>query len=303
MMLLGCAATAGAQAFDIPPVPSAALSAPSRLVFNFDKRLDRYQVTDRRMLDASRSVFTFIDKSGLLLRADGKYEFASKRTHKEYVNLCPGGNFGDQPAPGGFCTGFLAGPDTGVTAGHCVENDELDNFCSKYYIIFDYYMEDASTPRTVFDPSQVYTCSSLVKREYDDNGDFTVLKLSRPAADRPVLKVRAEGKIDDGAKLSAVGYPKGLPQKFVMNFSVLDNSGPLYFATDMDAFHGNSGGSVFNTATMEVEGLVIMMDGNIEGDGDYVKDPSGCNKLFITDPSSSRMMIERSAAFSPLLGK
>lgn len=280
-------------------------SLPDRLIFGTDDRSDRYQIRDARLLGAADAIFTFIPKEGLERAPGGKYAFKLKRTHREYLNLCPGEKFASQPAPGTFCTGFLAKPDVAVSAGHCVENDELQNFCDKYYLVFDYYMEGADSPRTTFTDSQVYACSSVLARRYEDTAaaDYSILKLSRPALGRAPLKIRNSGKMADNARLAAIGHPKGLPQKFVLNSRILDNSPALFFASDIDAFHGNSGGPVLNMDTMEVEGLVIRMSGAYQGDGDYITDAARqCSKLYITTGKSSSLLIERTAAFANLLG-
>jgi len=90
-----------------PPV----LQPPDRLIFGSDDRADRYQVRDARLLAAADAIFTFIPKEGLERLPGGGFAFSKKRTHQEYLNLCPGEKFASQPAPGTFCTGFLAKPD------------------------------------------------------------------------------------------------------------------------------------------------------------------------------------------------
>lgn len=290
---------AAGPAFKFP-----APSLPERLIFGTDDRSDRYQVRDAGLLGAADAIFTFIPKEGLERVPGGKFAFKLQRTHQEYLNLCPGEKFAAQPAPGTFCTGFLAKPDIAVSAGHCVENDELQNFCDKYYLVFDYFMEGAYSPRTTFTDSQVYTCSSVLARRFEDTAaaDYSILKLSRPALGRAPLRIRNSGKMADNSRLATIGHPKGLPQKFVLNPRILDNSPALFFASDIDAFHGNSGGPVINMDTMEVEGLIIRLAGAYQGDGDYIPDAAGrCNKLFTTTGKSTSLLIERTAVFADLL--
>lgn len=290
----------------IPLLSAHAAAKPgSWLVFGADDRTDSYQVQSPVLANASKSIFTFIDKDGLALRPDGKYEFSRKRTQQEYLNLCPGEKFAAQPAPGSFCTGFLAGPDVGVSAGHCIEDDELQNFCDKYYLVFDYVMNGPGEAATVFSPEQIYTCSSVIKRFYAagqygaEASDFAVLRLSRAAEGRPVLKIRSEGKVADNAVIGTIGHPKGLPQKFVTAAKITDNSPTVTFNTDLDSFHGNSGGPAINMETGAVEGLLIRIGGYYQNDGDYVLDSvRQCKKSFIADPSRSAMVIVRTTSFA-----
>ena len=255
-----------------------------------DDRLDRYEVSDARLLEMSRSIFTFIEKDKLIKRPEGGYEFALKRTFKEYMNLCDGERFASQPAPASFCTAFLVSPDLALTAGHCVEDDELDNFCSKYYLVFDYEMKSAGSARTVFTDDQVAECSRVEARNYVTSStepDYTVLRLARAMPGRKPLRL-AKGSPAVGANLMTIGYPKGLPEKFILKSRVLPGTKPHFFSTDTDIFRGNSGGPAIN-ASYEVAGIASHCGGAFASpsEPDFVMDnASGCNRTFVCSTAS-----------------
>src|SRR5690606_9999619 len=83
--------------------------------------------------------------------------------------LCSTEPFREQESAS-FCSGFLVGPDTVVTAGHCV-TDEMD--CEATRFVFDYSIRQAGVlPRTV-SATDVYGCGSVVRTELDyDGADF-----------------------------------------------------------------------------------------------------------------------------------
>lgn len=259
-------------------------AAQNKFVVDNDDRMDRYEIKDARLLEMSRSVFTFIEKEQLIKRPEGGFEFALKRNYKQYMKLCDGERFAEQPAPGTFCTGFLVSPDLALTAGHCVENDELRNFCSKYYLVFDYEMTSASSARTVFTDEQVVECSAVAARNYASlqEPDYTLLRLAGPMPGRKPLRL-AKGTPADGVNIMTIGHPKGLPKKFVLKSKVLPVKSANFFATDTDIFKGNSGGPAIN-ASYEVSGIASHYGGDLASptDPDFLGDnAAGCNRTFV----------------------
>jgi hypothetical protein len=74
--------------------------------------------------------------------------------------------------------------------------------------------------------------------------------------DRLPLKI-AKGPVGTNEKLSMIGYPFGTPAKLSRNANVLlDDPARGSFITNLDAFDGNSGSAVFNSAN-EVVGILI----------------------------------------------
>lgn len=166
--------------------------------------------------------------------------------------------FRDQPAFG-WCTGFLIAPDILVTAGHCVDNKNKNT--TEW--VFDYTVEkddikSYKPKNTIYiDPSNRYRVKEVITSILDDKTmtDYAVLRLDRPT-NRVPYAFRTSNKIQPGEKVSMIGAPNGIPLKLVENADVVNSSSNKYFVTDLDAFGGNSGGPVFNSAG-RIEGILV----------------------------------------------
>lgn len=69
-----------------------------------------------------------------------------------------------------------------------------------------------------------------------------------------------------GEGLFVVGHPSGLPTKVAGGTEVVGNDEDNFFTALLDTFGGNSGSAVFNSETLEVEGILV------RGARDYVYD-------------------------------
>ena len=209
---------------------------------------------------------------------------------------------------------ILAAPDLAVTAGHCVYNDELKNFCDKYFLVFDYYIIDEHLARTRFEGSQVVECKGIVAREYgdwpaDSAGDFTVLQLKNAITDRMPLPIN-RSKTDNSAKFAMMGYPSNLPLKFVLNASFIQDINDIYFTANPDTFHGNSGGPIVNLKTRQVEGIIVRLLPNVVilgSDYDYGYDNDNkCYSTYICKKSEGcdgGIAVTRASHFASALPK
>jgi hypothetical protein len=260
------------------------LSAPSiraqAMVFETDHRADYNQISDSAMRSLGKSVFTFVLKQDLVQTADGHCKFVKHDTLQKVLGLCAGERFGEQTSVPTRCSGFLISSELGVTAGHCVSPLAVKDFCKNYFIVFDYDMHPGGRAPLNLSKSSVYECDRIAGLAFDPNGrtdDYAVLHFSRPVKHHPSLKYRKTGKIADQAAVFMIGYPRGLPEKFSLDRKVSNNSDPSYFSADLDCFHGNSGSPVFNSKTLEVEGIFVRGEGDFPGDtsnpqmiGDFV---------------------------------
>ena len=193
--------------------------------------------------------------------------------------LCDGIAFNDQPTPGD-CTGFLVGPKTLVTAGHCMRN--LGE-CEKYSWVFNF-----KSNSTAFEDTQIYSCKSIISQKYTnidyDFDDFAVIELDREVEAATPLEFRKEGSITKNTPLVVIGHPSGLPMKAadgavvkaegktVLNESLKRR--PHFFAANLDTFGGNSGSPVFNQTTGLVEGILVKGRQDYKFDSNY-----NCNRL------------------------
>lgn len=229
--------------------------AKTNIVYGDDNRLEAHESPDF-IQELGNSTAVMIPTSKLVPVMG--YFMLPPSTLKEDMNLCPGERFENQLSAG-LCSGFLVGPDLLVTAGHCVTS-EFD--CAKYSWVFDYKVKKETNRADVLSSrDNVYKCKRVIdaKLEVTATGkvDYALIQLDRVAAGRKPLKYRSEGKIADDAEVFVIGYPSGLPQKYAPDAQLVQNSDEHFFQANLDTFGGNSGSSVFNTVTNEVEGILV----------------------------------------------
>jgi hypothetical protein len=130
-------------------------------------------------------------------------------------------------------------------------------------------MLDASTPVLRIPKSQVYFCREVVGMKTDDEGaDWAVVRLDRKVPDHPPLRLRRSGKVPDRQPLFIIGHPSGLPSKVAGGAAVRDNSPLPHFVSNLDAYGGNSGSAVFNSDTLEVEGILVRGEQDFQFNGE-----------------------------------
>lgn len=200
-----------------------------------------------------------------------------KRQFGDY-KIDDGVNFRDQPTAG-FCTGFLIAPDILVTAGHCIETQEdLTNTVW----IFD-YTSDVSYNKSggyiTIPTSNQYTGVEILDTKLTKNGsyDYCVIRLDRKVPGRKPYKFRTGGAVSYNDLVAMIGSPSGLPLKVADSAHVTNNEDyTTSFLTDLDAFHGNSGGPVFNLYGF-IEGILVRGPGwdyHVDEECDCIKQDS-----------------------------
>ena len=238
--------------------------AATHIVYGDDNRMEPYEAPAAiQLLGKSTAVMVPTNK---LVNFNNFYMLPPS-TLKEDINLCDGEKFENQLSAG-LCSGFLVGPDLLVTAGHCVTS-RFD--CEKNSWVFDYEVKE-STKRAdvVTNGTNVFRCKRVIDAKLittkTEKIDYALIQLDRVVEGREPLKYRAEEKIADGQDVFVIGYPSGLPQKYAPDAQLVDNSDEHFFKANLDTFGGNSGSAVFNSETMEVEGILV------RGAKDYVTD-------------------------------
>ena len=188
------------------------------------------------------------------------------------------------------CTGFLIADDILVTAGHCVDNN---NMCSSVSWVFDYIDDNGTLQKTnVFECTEVL--STGVNEEYYN--DYTVIRLAQKVLDREPLNFNSSDELEVGTPLVLIGSPFGIPLKIADDASVIQTQAavediffpaldasqqdqilPLnkssYFMANIDSFAGNSGSPVINAKTGLVEGIV-----SYGGEDWFYDEESFCNR-------------------------
>ncbi|MFA6434326.1 MAG: serine protease [Elusimicrobiales bacterium] len=230
-------------------------------IYGDDDRQDYFQTTPaiRKLADSVVSLWTASD---LTPGPGGSSYRLNLLNYGEVNELCPGEAFSEQPT-GGFCSGFLAGGDLIVTAGHCIEN--LTE-CADTRFVFGFKLKSAGESVVSVSASEVYSCAAIVGRSSDP--DYAVIRLDRTVDGKKPLAITGKTGVSKGDKVFAIGHPDGLPLKIAGGAVVRGSSQRGYFTTDLDAFEGNSGSPVFNYETRRVEGVLVRGDRDFRRKGD-----------------------------------
>jgi len=199
-----------------------------------------------------------------------------------YKPLCSGERFAGQPS-GSFCTGFLVGPDTLVTAAHCTGGGG----CPNIQVVFGFTAEEGEPVNTTVSADDVYSCDQILAMRYEASGDladrldFAVIKLDRPVTGRMPLALRTSGTLSNGAPVGAVGGYLGLPLKVAGGATVKGTSGSARFEASLDTGPGVSGGPVFNLDTGLVEGILV--SGGVLSHQLEIEDGQECARTYPCD--------------------
>ncbi len=235
------------------------------VIYGKDNRQDVYQVSDALHKKLAKSTAGMIPiKAFAKSSKQGFFDLKNIPSLERAENICPTENFAQQPIAA-MCSGFLVGPDTLVTAGHCFKSFSTpEQVCKDFAWVFGFEKGSASQdPTKDIAISNVYLCKKVVDAQLSPNADFAVIKLDRPVVGREALKIRTSGKIANSASLVVIGHPTGLPTKVSPAGKVTRNVDSTRFSTTLDTFHGNSGSAVFDAKTGIVEGVLI------QGKNDY----------------------------------
>lgn len=237
------------------------------LIYGNDDRHEIESYEDTDIIEKSQSIAMRVSKKRLTEDRDdtNRILFPAITLKRAIPNLCEDEKFQDQISLGN-CSGFLAGPKTIVTAGHCMNSLKE---CNDYKWVFGF--KEGTTELT---KNQVYSCKKILHQKYVYNdkevSDYAVIELDREVVNFKALKTRKFGRVLLNTPLVVVGHPMGLPMKATdggvvsrMNdierehkfksFFLKEN----YFTANLDAYGGNSGSPVFNKRTGKIEGILI----------------------------------------------
>jgi len=225
----------------------------SKVIYGKDDRVFTHKSKDKMAKNLARSTFAMIDRD--LIKSHG---YDTIKIIGEKTPFCEGEAFAKSIlAP--TCSGFLAGPDILVTAGHCVKHADS---CEKQKWVLDFKENLKRTDNTVIlSYDKVYHCKEIILTKFSgvdtEDDDYAIIRLDRRVRGRLPLKFRTEGKIPDFSETVLIGHPIGLPQIITPFARVKDNKGIKRFYDDSDAFGGNSGSAVFNMDSGIVEGILV----------------------------------------------
>ena len=248
----------------------AKIHLQNKAIYGKDNRVEIDQYPDKNFIKKAEAVAVRIPTRDLTTIGPNYFSYPTIAI-QDIRRLCDGIPFNDQPQPGD-CTGFLVGPKTLVTAGHCVRHDDE---CSRNSWVFGFKLGV-----DVFESSQVYSCNKIISQKLVtvdfQHADYAVIELDREVEGVTPLAFRKEGSIQKDASLLVIGHPSGLPMK-ASDGAVVKSAGkpvlmsklerrPNFFAANLDTFGGNSGSPVFDMSTGLVEGILV------KGREDYILD-------------------------------
>lgn len=245
----------------------------SRGAFGPDTRAEAKSKWEYR--DYMRATATAVQKKNV---SGDKIHAADLKTYLISVfgnfPLDKGIRFPNQPTAG-FCTGFLIAPDILVTAGHCIKTQEdLENTVWIFDYTADVQYNQPEEYVLIPQDNQYYGVEILDTRLSSDRKyDYCVIRLNRKTNRKP-FKFRTGGAIEFNDIIAMIGSPGGIPLKLADSARATNTEDyATSFLTDLDAFHGNSGGPVFNLLGF-IEGILVRGPGN-----DYHFDETcGCIK-------------------------
>src|SRR5665647_843873 len=112
--------------------------AEIQVVYGKDNRQDMYQVTNALHKKLAASTAGMV-RVGMLTRSSkaNMFDLQGSQSLERADNMCTSEAFAQQPtAP--VCSGFLVGPDTLVTAGHCYNAmGTPEDTCKQFVWVFD----------------------------------------------------------------------------------------------------------------------------------------------------------------------
>jgi len=219
-----------------------------KVIYGTDNRHEVYEETNPAVRENADSTVVFIHNSAIRI-ANGIATITSKTLEKE-MRVCSSEPYAQQPAVGN-CSGSLVGDDLIATAGHCVGATD----CRGYNVVFGYRMESSNVAITTLPESEIYTCKTVVAREYTNNQDYALVQLDRPVKGHRVLPL-AKSSVQAGDDIYVIGHPSGLPTKIADGAKVRTLM-TGFFRTNLDTYGGNSGSAVFSAATHEVVGILV----------------------------------------------
>ncbi len=240
--------------------------ASNKVVYGKDDRLDIYDVTDARLVEAARSTVALFESSDVNEDSARGVSRLALSKYGSAMNLCTTERFFDQTI-GAFCSGSLVGKDLIMTAGHCVTSDDS---CAGTKFVFDYAITDKNgvSPSEILS-SSVYSCKKLIARKQEGKGaDFALVQIDREVTDRAPLEINRKNDLKKGTDIVVIGHPVGLPTK-VSGGAKVRSLANGFFVANLDTYGGNSGSAVFNLNTGLVEGILV------RGENDFVYQ-NGC---------------------------
>jgi V8-like Glu-specific endopeptidase len=243
---------------------------PPKAIYGKD---DRSFVTEKKLgpdiTSISKSIALIVSKDNVEEKFFSTLIRGDLINDQSGVNLCFDQRFSGHHSVMS-CTGFLIAENKLVSAGHCFMNN-YD--CETKKIIFHVLEKNETDEGYKVAHQNVFNCKRILKQEMDASGerDFAIIELDRKVRGASPLKL-SKSKLQLNTSMFMIGHPLGLPQVISSAARAIDISNNNIFKATLDSFAGNSGSPVFNSSTLEVEGILV------SGQDDFETTPNGCSK-------------------------
>lgn len=222
-----------------------------------DNRRDICKVKDADILRNSNSIAAICLASSLVDMGNGD-SLLETRNFGKHLNLNENEPFRHQPIAAGLVgTAFLVKDDVMATAGHCVNERNLDQL----RFVFGYKMRNSTDIASQVPNQEIFSGKDVIARSYhcrDSKSDWALVKLQDKVLRHPVVKLSGHN-IESKESVYVIGHPLGLPLKYAPGAKV-NNTERDFFSADLDIYSRNSGSPVFDAKTHEVVGIVVRGD-------------------------------------------
>lgn len=255
------------QIMELSKLSSQTLVNYLKVIYGKDDRYNIYDtILKKAHINDAAKVACLIKKNRIKITTDGTYVLLANKTFAETYQLCSNEKFGKEPIIA-YCSGFAVTSTLFVTAGHCVDPNNLTDFL----IIYNYKMDSLGNPNLILSKEDVYEPLEIIGHEFNSTlNDYSIIKVKEKFPKDKIAQIRNSGTVPDDEPLHVIGHPSGLPVKITLNSTVQNNSFPNYFTINSDTYQGNSGSPVFNSNSHIVEGILVRG----EKDFQYVKLPN-----------------------------
>ncbi len=145
-------------------------------------------------------------------------------------------------------TAFLVGKDLLLTAGHILNNLEIEKGDPIEHLSFVFghkYDKNHNIDSHAFLKFNVYKGDHVVEKHYDPFlGDWALLKLKKEVSNyQKIVPIHFDFDYTANLRICSIGHPLGLPMKYTGNAQIKKICSPFIKAS-LDTFWGNSGSPI-----------------------------------------------------------